>query len=905
MFASPEWLLLIPALAFAGWRWRLLGLHRPRRVLILLGIVALLVEPRVPGRRGGMDLRVLVDRSASTGDLADRGLPEWHALLERARPSWRDAVHYLEFAADVIPLEPGAASELPPERRGQSRTGLAISHALASQAKSRPARILVFTDGYATEPLREAAAQLAAEGIPLDYRLIQQPVAGDFRIAAFQVPGRVQSGEGFLLRVAVIGPEDGAVPVKLFRDGRAAGEATATLRDGRGTVELIDRLSMPGSYQYAAEILPAADPHAGNNRASAWVEVTGGPRVLVISRHPDDPLVAILRSQGITPDLVTEPQAATEGRLAGARAVIINNVPSFDLSPSFLRACGFFVTEQGGGLMMIGGKHAFGSGGYFQSAIDPLLPVSMELKADHRKLTVAMAIVLDRSGSMAAAAGAGVTKMDLANTGAAGAVELLGPGDFLSVHAVDSEPHLIVPMNQIGDDQAGIIRKIRSIKSMGGGIFVYKGLAAAWSQLRKTPAGTRHIILFSDAADTEEPDDYVNLLAEVTKEGCTVSVIGLGTRADVDADLLVDIAKRGGGRIQFTDRAAEIPQLFAQETMTIARKSFIEEPVGAQATGDWLEISGQPLAWLEQVDGYNLSYARPGATVALVSRDEYLAPLVATMRRGMGRTAAVTFPLAGEYSAASRAWSGYGDFTKTLARWLAGTETPPGLGLSHSLEGNRLTMNLYYSTAEWAERLAAGPPRLKLAGGGAGGDLAAVEIPWRRQAPGHYAAAVELEENDTVRGVVQAGEHTLPFGPLNVGVSAEWAFDAARLAELRAVAAGTGGRELLEMDEAWLRPPVVQVLDLRLPLALAVLLVMLYDILATRMGLEPRARALATGAGALLRRRPWRQRRRTAPVSAPAAEATPQIAPKEPETPASPPDDEARRRRFERAKRGR
>ena len=40
---------------------------------------------------------------------------------------------------------------------------------------------------------------------------------------------------------------------------------------------------------------------------------------------------------------------------------------------------------------MAGGKFSFGSGGYFESPIDPLLPVSMELREDHRTLSVAMA----------------------------------------------------------------------------------------------------------------------------------------------------------------------------------------------------------------------------------------------------------------------------------------------------------------------------------------------------------------------------------------------------------------------------------------------------------------------------------------------------------------------------------
>ena len=912
MLNSPEWLLLIPALAFAGWRWRSLGLHRPRRALLLLAIVALLAEPRIASRRGGMDLWVLLDRSASTEDLVDRNLAEWRTLLEKARPSRRDTLHLLDFAAEVLPAEAGGGTSLYGSRRGQTRTALALSHVLAAQDGGRPARVLVFTDGYATEPLRESAAKMAAQGIALDYRLIQPPVADDVRIAGLELPARVQLGESFVLRLTVAGTGNRQVPLVLRRDGQPAGSSTVTLREGRGAVEIVDHLGQAGAHRYEAEIQPEHDSHPGNNRASRWVEVVGGPRVLLVTRYPDDPLAGAFRAQGFTVDLISDPQAADEGRLAGSRAVVIHNVPAFDLPPGLLRAMDFFVREQGGGLLMVGGKHAFGSGGYFQSAIDPLLPVSMELKNDHRKLVVAMAIALDRSGSMAATvagpAGPPITKMDMANAGTAAAVELLGPADFVSVHAVDSEPYCIVPMAPVGNRMADMLGRIRKIQSMGGGIFIYKALAAAWKDLQTMEVGTRHIILFADAADSEEPGDYQNLLAQITKAGCTVSVIGMGTARDRDAALLEDIARRGNGRIQFTDQAAEIPQLFAQETMTVARKSFIEEPVATQATGNWAEISPQPLDWLDGVDGYNLSYARPEATVALASKDEYVAPLVATLRRGIGRTAAVAFPLGGEFSSRARQWPGFADFTKTLSRWLAGNEVPAGLGLAHRLEGNRLTIDLHYSSEEWMRRFAHTPPRLKLSIGAERPH--GVEIPWQRLAPGHFSAALDLEENETARGVVQAGDYALPFGPINVGVSAEWAFDPERLQELRAAAAQSGGRELLDLSQAWLRPVVRQTLDLRLPLAILILLGVLADAALTRIGLDLRLAPLRAWARALRRaepatprprlaRWPGRLRRQPPPPTA-AASPPPDVAQLPP-----PATDEARRRnRFTRAKRG-
>lgn len=309
-----------------------------------------------------------------------------------------------------------------------------------------------------------------------------------------------------------------------------------------------------------------------------------------------------------------------------------------------------------------------------------------------------------------------------------------------------------------------------------------------------------------------------------------------------------DVAKLGKGRCFFTTRPAEIPRLFAQETVTIARSAFITDPVGAKATGKWSEISAKPFTWPAQADGYNLSYAREDATTSLVTTDEYLAPLVSHARRGIGRTAAVSFPLGGKYSEKIRAWPQYGNFIQTLTQWLMGDQLPPGIGLRHRLEGTRLTIDLLYDTEEWAQKFAIHPPRIRLLDGESSGTP--YEVAWKRIAPGRFSLTRDLEEGTLVRGAIQTGEHAIPFGPIIVGSSTEWAFDPDRLAELRSVSAQTGGRELLDLSQAWLRPPLIHQADLRIPLAIAALLLILLDALITRTGWKlPMPSFASTGGG--------------------------------------------------------
>ncbi|QJE98742.1 VWA domain-containing protein [Luteolibacter luteus] len=840
-FGSPEWFLLLPACLFIGWFWKSLRLWSPLRLLLILLATFGLADPKINMQEDSLDLWVLLDRSDSTEDLVDKGLPEWQRLLEKAKPTSKDKIHKFDYGAEIVETGADGTGGFTGSRK-LTRTGLALSHIAALTKENRPSRVLLFTDGYATEPLHEAAAELQARGIPLDFRLVRDETYDDFRLARLELPERVQAGEPFLLAATVRGSTDADVSLIIRRGGQTLTETKVKLVNGVGRAEFTDRIPRAGAFQYEAEIIvggetPLKDAHPGNNRITRWIEIAGGPRILLVTKYTDDPVAKVLSSLDFTVDVVSNPSALQPGMLTGARAVILNNVPAFEIPQPFLDAVDFFVREQAGGLLMAGGKQSFGSGGYFQSSIDPLLPISMELKNEHRKLAVALAIVLDRSGSMAVGVNAGgknLTKMDLANAGAAEAIGLLGPMDQAAVFAVDSAPEAVFPLTKIQGRQAELQARIRKVHSMGGGIFVYEGLKAAWDELKKADVGTRHVILFTDANDTEEPGDYKRLLEEMKKEGCTVSVIGLGTKMDADAKLVEDIGKRGDGRIFFTDRPVDIPKIFAQETVTIARSAFIEDPVGAQPTGRWAEISPKLLEWLPQVDGYNLSYAREDATTSLSSKDEYVAPLVAHARRGLGRSAAVSFPLGGEFSQNIRDWKNYGDFVQTLTRWLMGMDLPPGIGLKHRLDGTRLTVDLLYDTEEWSKKLTVAPPKLRLLESHAG--ATPYDVSWKRIAPGHFSVTRDLDEGAIVRGAIQVGEYALPFGPVTVGSSVEWAFEPERLEELRAVSRQTGGRELLDLSTAWLRPPSRQDVSLRMWIALAMLVFLVVEALMTRTG---------------------------------------------------------------------
>ncbi len=901
---ASEWLLLFPAIGLLVW-W-LPKCRKPLRLAVLLLLAVILCDPQIRQRGRGLDLWLLADRSASTQSTLGLSLKEWETILQKSKGS-HDRLFIVDYASEAIVRDPTAAMVLSGSLEA-TRTGLAISHALSLASPRRNTRLLVATDGYATEPIAPLMQRLLAQEIPLDYRIATPPHQHkDYRVAAFELPRRVQPGEAFLIEVQVQGPAGGRVPFEIGRGGSTTPLTRGELQLPPGppgsitrvSARYSDRLGQPGGHAYHITLTPADDPHPGNNRRESWLEVTGGPRLLLVTAYQNDPLAAALVAHGFEVEVATEPEQLDSGRLQGARALLINNVAATRLGKPFLEAIDFYVRHQGGGLLMVGGKQSFGTGAYFASPIADLLPVSMELRNDQHKLAVNLAVVLDRSGSMGAASQSGETKMELANNGTARAVTLLGPNDIVSVLAVDTQPHTIVPPSIVGHQAAQLAEMIRQITPGGGGIDVYPGLKAARELLLKSQRGQRHLILFADAADADNPGEYRQLISQMNTEGISLSVIGLGGPGDKDAALLEEMATLGNGRFFLTNDASRLPAIFEQETVTIARSAFIEEPTPLNPLANWSELAARPLQWPATVDGYNLTYLQPGASAAAVAPNEENAPLLAFWQRGSGRVAAVTFPLGGDYSSTIRAWPQYGDFVQTLARWLAGEERAPGLAIHAAVEGSELKAELLFDST-WEATLARHAPRLLLAPPPDAPKRDAVELIWQRMEPGRYRATAPLEPGQLLHGAVEIGKNALPFGPLLADASREWSFDPERPLELAALSRVSGGSERLDLATIWKAPRKEERASIRHWLLPLLLLLFLLETLLHRLGRQREGEQTPKETTAIP---DWLKRRRAKPAP-PQPKAAPATSPEPPVSPSQLPTTPDRRERFRRARKG-
>ena len=136
--------------------------------------------------------------------------------------------------------------------------------------------------------------------------------------------------------------------------------------------------------------------------------------------------------------------------------------------------------------------------------------------------------------------------MDLANLGTCAAIDTLGPFDEVGVIAVDSAPHVVSPLTPASEKDR-ICDDVRRNPVDGRRHLHLHRARDRGDMVQESDKGTRHIVLFADAADAEEPGDYERLLEKIEPLGITVSVIGLGSETDTDAAFLKDVAASGKG----------------------------------------------------------------------------------------------------------------------------------------------------------------------------------------------------------------------------------------------------------------------------------------------------------------------------------------------------------------------
>ena len=844
----PIWLLLLIPLIISLRVWKLssrvlTGLRIAILVLILLAMCGLAIK--LPSRAG--TVIVVADRSQSMPPDSEAKQKETIDLIQSAMRSDSNlaVISFGRIAAIEQSPQGGKFAGFVNEVYGDaSDLNEAIEKAMALIPRDAPGRLLLLSDGRWTgKDPSGIAAQATARGIPLDYRLMQRTSTDDVAISHIDAPETVNPGESFMLAAWVHAPIPSEISFELLRGNQRLAAGTRKVPSGLSRLIFRDKATQPGTHQYTVRIAGTeSDPVPENNTAKILVGIEGVRPILHVTTASDSGLERLLQAGGL--DVKTAPPSAYRwslDELSGYSAVLIENVLADEIGLRGMESLAVWVKETGAGFMMTGGKHAYGPGGYFRSPLEPIMPVSMELRREHRKLSLAIVVAMDRSGSMSLSVGDGRTKMQLANLATAEVFDMLSPMDEFGVIAVDSSPHIIADLAPV-ENRSHIRSDILRIGSQGGGIFIYEALSAAARMLVKAHAGTRHIILFADAADSEEPGRYRELLEECRKANITVSVVGLGTASDVDAELLRDIAYRGNGRCFFTENAEELPRLFAQDTFVVARSTFIDEPTTVRATGGMVSLTGKQYQIPSPIGGYNLCYIRPDANLAVVTVDEYKAPIVGAWQAEIGRVLCYTGEADGAHTGPIAGWEEVGNFLTSLVRWTAGdSENLPGDMLLTQRVRNGINVVELHLDPEREAEVFRELPIVKVLRGVVGETPSVDETKLSWTSADTLGVDIPIHGSETVLTAVEIpGVGGISLPPVCLPYSPEFkpVHTESGLATLERLAKATDGKQRINLEEIWEDlPRQPRLISLQPWLLVPALLLLLLEILERRTGL--------------------------------------------------------------------
>lgn len=693
---SPKLLLLIlPALLLLLWaeggsvhpmsalRKRLLLVTRALGVMLA---VAALAGPARVSESGEKALGILVDASQSLGA---EGYARALAEAQRVRAAVGGEGSFLVRFGARPELLRGEEPELREQAAawqekhgGDSHYASAVELGQALFPPGASRTLLLVGDGHETRgSLLGAARDAALAGV----RLHVLPVAGELRPDARVLsltPSRARLSEGATLelRARVESTLAADAVLRLFEDGLEVESRPLRLVPGVELVEVFTRSPTGGSihrYRAVLENVPG-DAIPANNAALALVEVRGRLRLLALEADAAEGgyLAQAMAKEGIEIEMRAPGQFPSSlDQLVGYDGVILSDVPAHRLGEPLMVLLRDYVDKLGGGLVMLGGPSSFGLGGYHQTPVGELLPVRLKAPDEEEKQSAAIALVLDRSGSMAG------EKLEMAKSAALATAEVLGRSDSLGVFAFDSEAHVVAPMTRL-TSAAAVAGQISALAA-GGGTNLDPAFRQAREALLRVKAKVRHMIILTDGQTAG--DGYEMLASQCRGEGMTISTVAIGEGSHVA--LLQAIASAGGGRAYSTLDPSSITRIFTQDTLMHAGRMLREEPFEAQVVERHPMLLGLEKWSAPPLLGHVKTLRKSTAQVPLTT--DAGDPLLAHWRFGLGKVTAFTSDAKSRWASLWLArWPDFGRFWSQVLRETARLPQGRQLDLALQVEGD-------------------------------------------------------------------------------------------------------------------------------------------------------------------------------------------------------------------------
>ena len=752
----------------------------------------------------------------------------------------------------------------------------AVRLGLAMMPGDTARRLILISDGNETtgDALDAARRAAGAGNIPIDIVPIDYSITRDVQVVRVEAPPTAQPNQTVSLRIVMQATQPTPGRLMLRREGRTVdltpGEPGTSrhvhLPEGQ-SVHLA-RVTLGDTPVNRFEAIfepdhPEDDALAENNRAEAFTATPSRGRVLIVSQDEDSerhPLARILRRAEIDVEVISAALLPDDLlSLQNYTLVVLDNVPSYDFSGEQHRLLADSVDRMGTGLIMLGGTRSFGAGGWTRTALAEILPLELDPPDELRAPSAALVLVIDKSGSMnRPVAGARATQQEVANEGAALAIESLRRETYIGVVAFDFSADIHIPL-QRNDDPQRLAQEVRTIRAAGG-TRIESALRTGWEMMRDLDVETKHMVLLTDGISHDPTmDEFVE---QMSRTGVTITTIGVGDQ--IDQAQLRMIAEGTGSVFYHVRNPRTLPRVLVDSVQDFNQPLLKEgpfEPV-VQPTGSTLTVGMENAPPLR---GLVVTAPRADPTVSLDMTHPDGEPLLAVWQAGLGRVAAFTSDFGGRWSRDWMDWPEATAFWLQLIRSTARAAVSPETELVTTIRDNRLQMVL--EAADPEEGLL---DDLLVEGTVYGPDGRSQSIRLRQTGPGRYEADVPANEAGSYVVALSPRRGTRQLAPVIGGasraVSEEFRRYEANVGLMEEIREITGGRrlEISLPEEAMLfdrsgMEPSSSVMPIWTTLLWWTLIVLLLDIANRRIAWN--REMVASGfAAAIAKVTPWRTR---------------------------------------------
>ena len=741
-----------------------------RTAIVTLLVLALAGLQRV-GAVDRLAVVFLVDASDSMGAAAeDAQLQFIRAAIADKQPDDEWAV--VLFGDKAAPESDfSAVQEIAGFASVPGATHTDIANAIQTALSMLPAdaspRIVLLSDGQATKGDARARAQrAAASGVEISYVPFFRAPQPDVRITDLDAPSRVGEKQNFDITVGIYAEQATAATLLIYSGGSLIHEEALNLQRGDTRFALTQTSDRSGFLDFTAQlVLPDAnDNYHQNNQLAAFSQVIGPARVLLLRMREAEAqnLLPALEQAGLLVDAAApEALPVNMAQLAHYKSVVLVNIPATELSNAQMNLLDQYVSDIGGGLVMVGGPESYAPGGYYQTPLERTLPVEMQIKDQQRLPKLTIAYLIDRSGSMGQIGRGGVPNLELAKRAITLSLGLLQPSDRVAIGTFDTGGAWVVPFQQVNDAQA-LIAMINTIRS-GGGTDILAGLRLVERDIINEPSQLKHLILLTDGGAS--PTGLVELTGLLQEQfDVSLSAIAIGRSP---APILEQMAEAGAGNYYKVADVAQIPLIFAQETVLASRSYIVEENFTARVTGRNAIIDG--ISSFPPLRGYVATTPKTAAQRILSGPEPYSDPLLATWQYGLGRVVAWTSDASARWANEWVTWQDFSRFWGQAINWSINAGANNNLETRISLEDEnaRILVDARDSNGQFLDGLLLNGAVLNPAGD-------SKRLPLLQTAPGRYEATFKPQNEGayflTINGAARlddADNETAALSDLN------------------------------------------------------------------------------------------------------------------------------------------